>query len=96
MRPARDYVRIDVPLNFYTLTEAARQRGEVALGYWVRANSQREEANYGVHLNPPKARPIALTAADQIIVLTSDLWVNPGEPPEMIGRTAYAQQPGGA
>jgi voltage-gated potassium channel Kch len=80
MRPARDYVRLDVPLTFYTLTAAARWHGEVALGYWVRAEAQRDDSNHGVYLNPPKSRQIALTEADQIIVLTSDKWVDPGEP----------------
>ncbi|MBX0327667.1 hypothetical protein K2Z83_08250 [Oscillochloris sp. ZM17-4] len=80
MRPARDYVRTDVPLTFYTLTAAARRRGEVAIGYWVREDAQRDERNHGVYLNPHKSRPIVLTDADQIIVLTSDQWVDPGEP----------------
>jgi hypothetical protein len=80
MRPARDYVRLDAPLTFYTLTAAARQHGEVALGYCVRAEAQRDDRNHGVYLNPPKARPLTLSADDQIIVLTSDQWVSPGEP----------------
>ncbi len=80
MRPAHDYVRLDAPLTFYTLTAAARRHGEVAIGYWVRADSQSDERNYGVYLNPPKSRPITLSNADQIIVLTIDQWVNPGGP----------------
>lgn len=72
MRPARDYVRLDAPLTFYTLTAAARKHGEVALGYWVHAEAQRDDRNQGVYLNPPKSRPITLTETDQIIVLTSD------------------------
>ena len=33
MRPAGDYVALDRPVNFYTVVEAARRRGEVAIGY---------------------------------------------------------------
>ena len=33
LRPVTDYVSVDEPRNFYTVVEAARRRGEVALGY---------------------------------------------------------------
>ena len=33
MRPVDDYVAIDRPVIFYTVAEAARRRGEVAIGY---------------------------------------------------------------
>ncbi len=33
MRPAADYVTTDQPVTFYTVAEAARRRGEVAIGY---------------------------------------------------------------
>jgi voltage-gated potassium channel Kch len=80
MRPAHEYVRIDVPLTFYTLTVAASRCGEVAIGYWIREDSERDEKHHGVHINPPKSRPITLSDTDQIIILTSDQWVDPGEP----------------
>ena len=32
MRPIEDYIAIDREATFYTLTEAARRRGEVAIG----------------------------------------------------------------
>jgi hypothetical protein len=93
MRPAHDYVRTGAPITFYTVTVAARRRGEVALGYWVREDAQREDANYGVYLNPIKARQFILTDDDQIIVLTWGQWADPGEPggenpPQAPGRLA--------
>ena len=36
LKPVGDYVRLDEPVNFYTIVEAARRRGEVALGYRLR------------------------------------------------------------
>ena len=38
LKPVADYVRIDQPVNFYTIVEAARRRGEVAFGYRLRRN----------------------------------------------------------
>lgn len=32
LKPAHDYVALDKQVNFYTIVEAARQRGEIALG----------------------------------------------------------------
>jgi hypothetical protein len=81
MRPARDYVRTGAPITFYSVTAAARGRGEVAIGYWVRADALRDDTNHGVYLNPPKSRPIVLSDDDQLIVLTGGQWVDPGEPP---------------
>jgi ion channel POLLUX/CASTOR len=36
LRPASDYVDLGRPVSFYTVVEAARRRGEVALGYRIR------------------------------------------------------------
>ena len=33
VRPASDYVALGQPLSFTTVVEAARRRGEVAIGY---------------------------------------------------------------
>ncbi len=33
LKPAADYVRLDEPVDFYTIVESARRRGEVAFGY---------------------------------------------------------------
>ena len=37
LKPADEYVEPGVPLNFYTVVEAARRRGEVAVGYRTRS-----------------------------------------------------------
>ncbi len=40
LKPAADYVETGKPVNFYTITEAARRRGEVAIGYRLIARRQ--------------------------------------------------------
>ena len=37
LRPIDGYVALERPLTFYTLVEAARRRGEIAIGYRIQA-----------------------------------------------------------
>jgi hypothetical protein len=65
-----EYVEPGVPLNFYTVVEAARRRGEVAVGYRLKADAGDPDTSYGVHLNPEKSRRITFTEQDRLIVLS--------------------------
>jgi ion channel POLLUX/CASTOR len=69
LKPADEYVEPGVPLNFYTVVEAARRRGEVAVGYRVKAEAGDPHKSYGVHLNPEKSRRIVFAEGDRVIVL---------------------------
>jgi voltage-gated potassium channel Kch len=69
LKPAYEYVEPGVPLNFYTVVEAACRRGEVAVGYRVEAEAGDPRKSYGVRLNPAKSRPLNFAAGDKIIVL---------------------------
>lgn len=66
---AASYVRTDVAVNFYTVAEAARLRGEVAIGYRVRCQA-RTPPDFGITLNPDREAVVRLSADDQVIVLT--------------------------
>jgi ion channel POLLUX/CASTOR len=72
LRPAEAYVRPGVTVDFYTLLEAARQRGETAIGYRVAADARDSDKQYGVHVNPRKAGRFALEAGDKVIVLAEE------------------------
>jgi voltage-gated potassium channel Kch len=72
LKPATDYISMDGPVDFYTVVEAARRRGQVALGYRQLRLANDTSANYGVALNPDKARPIEFGEDDQVIVLAED------------------------
>ena len=53
-KPISDYVELGKAVNFYTVLESARQRGEVAIGYRLHNGINAEKA-YGVKLNPSNA-----------------------------------------
>ncbi|MBE7467799.1 MAG: potassium transporter TrkA [Anaerolineae bacterium] len=69
LKPAANYVAAGQPVNFYTIVEAARQRGETAIGYRLRAQTDDAAQAYGVRVNPAKSKAITLSADDRIIVL---------------------------
>lgn len=69
LKPAGDYVQLGEPLNFYTVVEAARLRGETAIGYRLRAQANDVTQAYGVRVNPPKSKSVTFAADDRIIVL---------------------------
>jgi voltage-gated potassium channel Kch len=69
LKPADEYVELGVPLNFYTVVEAARRRGEAAVGYRLEAQSANPRESYGVHLNPDKSQRITYAGSDRVIVL---------------------------
>jgi len=73
MRPAENYLELGHPMTFYTVTEACRQRGEVALGYVRRRPDADDPRNMGgVVVNPKKSETLSYEAGDRIIVLARD------------------------
>lgn len=69
MRPVEDYVERGVPVNFYTVTQAARERGEVAIGYHRPRSGAK--AN-GIVVNPSKSAAVDYLQGDRLIVLARD------------------------
>jgi hypothetical protein len=72
LKPAGDYVAPGLPVNFYTVLEAARRKGETAIGYRLRAEASQPERSFGVHLNPCKGDPIPFSEDDLVIVLATE------------------------
>jgi Trk K+ transport system NAD-binding subunit len=69
LKPISDYVTTGQPVNFYTVTEAARRRGETAIGYRLMSESHDSDKAYGVHTNPKKSERISFSANDKIVVI---------------------------
>ncbi|WP_442945767.1 CASTOR/POLLUX-related putative ion channel [Nonomuraea sp. LPB2021202275-12-8] len=67
-RPAASYVITGTPIAFSTVVEAARRRGETAIGYRD-ASGLNTPPHYGIVLNPSKREPLTLTERDSVIVL---------------------------
>lgn len=72
VKAATDYVQAGRAVDFYTVVEAARRRGEVAIGYRVAAKAHDSGDQYGVKVNPKKSTKVTFTHADKIIVIAED------------------------
>ena len=72
IKPATEYIRVDEPVNFYTILESAARKSEVAIGYRIVADAKNASNDYGVTVNPKKSEMITLTKEDRIIVLSED------------------------
>jgi voltage-gated potassium channel Kch len=74
MRTAESYLELGQPLTFYTVTEACRRRGEVAIGYVrKRPGVAADPRNMGgVVINPRKSEALVYEAGDRIIVLARE------------------------
>lgn len=72
MRPIGDYADISEPLNFYTLLESARRRGETAIGYRCRREGDADDSRNmgGVVVNPDKREALLFQPEDRLIVLS--------------------------
>lgn len=69
LKPAGNYVATGEPVNFYTVVESARRKGEAAIGYRLKALVNAAEEAYGVVVNPNKSDKVTFTEGDKIIVL---------------------------
>ena len=72
LKPAGDYVTLGAEVSFYTVVEAAKRRGEVAIGYRQMADAKNAGKSYGVAVNPKKSDRVAFAKEDQVIVLAED------------------------
>ena len=59
-------------VNFYTVVEAARRKGEVAIGYRIEGAADDAGRMYGVHINPTKSERVTFRHEDRIIVIAEN------------------------
>jgi len=69
LKPASDYVELGRAVNFYTVVESARQRGDVAIGFKLQSAAHDAEQSFGVKLNPRKSQMITFSEEDKVIAL---------------------------
>jgi len=72
LKPVSDYVTPGTPVNFYTVVEAARRRGETTLGYRITAEANNAGKAYGVHTNPKKSETVTFSPEDKVIVIAEN------------------------
>ena len=71
LKPIESYVALGREITYATVVDAARRRGEVAIGYRIQANTA-QPPNHGVELNPAKHTRVSFTWGDRIVVLAED------------------------
>lgn len=72
LKPAHRYVTPGEPVNFYTVTEAARRRGEIAIGYRIDALGHDASKAYGVVVNPRKTEMVTYQATDSLVLIAEE------------------------
>ncbi len=72
IRPMTDYVKLGTTVDFYTVLEAAAQKGETAIGYRLMKHSDDKGKGYGVNVNPRKSDMHAFADGDKIVVLAEN------------------------
>jgi voltage-gated potassium channel Kch len=72
LRPARDYVVDAREVTYATVVEAARRRGECAIGYRLAALAHDAAQAWGVVVNPAKSSAVRLSDDDKVIVVAED------------------------
>lgn len=72
LKPVSDYVTLGQPLSYWHVVDAARQRGEVAIGYRIASKSGDATSGYGVSVNPPKDTSVSFGDEDRVIVIAED------------------------
>ena len=69
LKPVERYLTLGQAVNFYTVLESARQKGETAIGYRRMSLAGDASQAYGVRINPKKSEMVAFQPGDKIIVL---------------------------
>jgi voltage-gated potassium channel Kch len=69
LRPVEQYVSVGEKVDFYSVLEAARRKGETAIGHRFEAHARSSEHFYGISVNPTKTDTNVYAAGDKIIVL---------------------------
>ena len=68
LKPVEGYVATGTAVSFYTVLEAARRRGETAIGYRIVSEQDDAANSFGVHINPRKSSQITFQPGDKVIV----------------------------
>ena len=72
LKPISNYVKTGTDVNFYTVMESAKQKGQIAIGYKIASLARESTKAYGVKINPPKSASFQFSPEDKIIVLAED------------------------
>jgi len=72
LKPVTRYLKTGAEIDFYTVLESAKRKGETAIGYRLCSEAYDSGKSYGVHVNPVKTEKVKYSDGDKIIVLAED------------------------
>ena len=72
LKPVSDYVATGQVVDFFTVVEAARRRGETAIGYRIAEEVSDAGKAYGVHTNPKKTQQVTFAPEDKVVVIAEN------------------------
>lgn len=72
LKPATNYVKPGVEVDFYTILESAARKNEIAIGYRHIADERDSSKHYGIKVNANKSDKVTLAEDDLVIVLAED------------------------
>ncbi len=72
LKPMRDYIRVGEKVDFYTIVESAKRKGETAIGYRFASLAHDSRRAYGIVVNPVKSKMLTFGEKDRIIVLSEN------------------------
>ena len=72
LKPIGDYIQLGVDLDFYTVLESAKRKGQTAIGYKVASLAHDTSKSHGVVIKPVKSQKLSFTENDKLIVFSED------------------------
>ena len=72
LKPISEYVTTGEAVTYFTVVEAARRRGETAIGYRIMSEVHDAEKSYGVRTNPKKSEKVTFASEDKLIVISEN------------------------
>lgn len=72
LKPIIDYIKPGEKIDFYTIIESAKRKGQTAIGYRIMEQAYDNTKAYGVVINPVKSTELTFDANDKLIVLALD------------------------
>ena len=72
LKPIIDYIKPGEKIDFYTIIESAKRKGQTAIGYRIVEQAHDNTKAYGIVINPVKSTELMFNANDKLIVLAVD------------------------
>ncbi|MDI1317758.1 hypothetical protein [Flavobacterium sp.] len=69
LKPMSDYIKPGEKIDFYTIVESAKRKGQTAIGYRIAEQAHDNTRAYGVVINPVKSKELMFVENDKLIVL---------------------------